>query len=350
MKKYAKDGLKILVFLGLGILLVWWVVRGFSEQDKEHILNSMRSANFFWLGLSILLGGLSHFSRSLRWRLALKPMGYNPGVINTFLAVMIGYFANLGVPRLGEVVRCGILYTYERVPVQRSLGAVITERVIDLIMLGLAFVLAIAMEYDVVIGFAKKELYSPFMDKLSGMADKGYLLIIAGIAAVSLIFIYFAVKRYLHKLELFHKFKAFLKGLLEGVQSIRKLDNPLMYIFHSVFIWVMYFAMLYICFFSMEATSNLSVGTGMVILAIGSVAMIIVQGGLGAYPVFVQGVLLLYSVDALDGYAFGWLVWSAQTLMIIIFGSISLMLLPILNRNKEKAPDNSDGSQSVHTV
>ena len=341
----------MLFFLGLGALLVWWVVKGFSEEDKEHILNSMRSANFFWLGISILLGGLSHLSRSLRWRIALKPMGYNPGVVNSFLAVMIGYFANLGVPRLGEVVRCGILYTYEKVPVQRSVGTVITERVIDLIMLALVFALAILMEFDVVMGYVNKELIHPFMNKLSGLADKGYLVIIIVIAVVSFASIYFAVRRYLHKLEVFHKFKSFLKGLLEGVQSVRKLESPFMYIFHSIFIWVMYFLMLYVCFYSMEATTGLSVGAGMAVLAIGSVAMVIVQGGLGAYPVFVQGVLLLYGVNELDGYAFGWLVWSAQTIMIIIFGSLSLLLLPIINRNKEKAvAESTDGSQSAHTV
>lgn len=311
----------------------------------------MRSANYFWLALSILLGGLSHVSRSIRWRIALKPMGYTPGAVNAFLAVMIGYFANLGIPRMGEVVRCGILYTYEKVPVQRSVGTVITERVIDLIMLMLVFALAIFMEFNVVMGYIHTHIFGPFLLKLTSLADKGYLVIILVIALASAISIYLAVRRYLHKLEVFHKFKTFLKGLLEGVQSIRKLESPVAFVFHSIFIWVMYFMMLYVCFFSMEATKDLSIGAAMAVLAIGSVAMIIAQGGLGAYPILVQGVLVLYSVNELEAYAFGWLVWSAQTIMIILFGSLSLVFLPIINRNKQKAvADTPDGSESVHTV
>lgn len=338
--------------MGIGVLLVWLSISKLDDQQRQEMLESMKSANFFWLSFSILLGGVSHMSRSIRWQMALKPMGYTPSLPNSFMAVMISYFANLAIPRSGEVARCSILRTYEGVPVQRSFGTVVTERIIDLMMLGLFFTITLLVEFDTAMGMVREKIITPMGTKLEGMVPQGYLPVLLISIAVTLLFFFFMSRKYLRKLKIYHKFKTVLKGFLEGIISIRKLEKPFWYIFHTIVIWVMYYLMTYVCFFSMPETAHLGVGPGLVVFAIGSVAMVISQGGLGAYPLFVSGALLLYGVSDADGAAFGWLVWSAQTAMIIIFGTLSVILLPIVNRKKTITPaaTEENGSPEAHTV
>lgn len=333
----------------LGVLLIWLVVKDLNEEQRNEIWSAMTSANYFWLSLSMIIGSISHISRSVRWQMVLRPMGYNPGTINTFLAVMIGYFANLAVPRLGEVARCAILKTYEGIPVQRSMGTVITERAIDLIMLVLVFGIGFVLEYDTLSTYVRERIYPAFREKLTDIVPEGYIVLVGVVAIVSAISIFLAVRRFLHKLEIYHKFKTFIKGLLEGVKSVGKVRSIPLFIFHTLAIWIGYFMMLYVCFFSMPQTADLSIGAAISVMAVGGVAMIIVQGGLGAYPVFVMGMLLLYGVDEVYGYAFGWLVWTAQTVLLLLSGVISLILLPIINKKKLDLSELDDAT-GIHTV
>lgn len=349
MRSNILSFLKIAFFLGLGVLLIYVAVSNLSEEQRLDVWNSMKKADYLWLSFSMFIGALSHVSRSIRWQMVLRPMGYNPGTLNTFFAVMVGYGANLLVPRMGEVTRCVVLKVYEDIPVQRSMGTVITERAIDLIMLFLVFALGFVLEYDVLSDYVDKHLYSAFQEKLAGIIPEGYSMLILTIAVISLGFIFMMAQRYLHKLEIYHKFKSFLKGILEGVQSVRKVKSIPLFIFHTIAIWVGYFLMLYVCFFSMPETYGLSIGAAISVMAVGGVAMVIVQGGLGAYPIFVMGMLALYGVDSTHGYAFGWLVWSAQTILLIIGSLLSLGLLLILNKKSFSISD-LDEASDIHTV
>lgn len=337
--------------MGIGVLLVWLSINKLDEQQRTEMLDSMKNANYFWLSFSIILGGISHMSRSIRWQMALKPMGYTPSLPNSFMAVMISYFANLAIPRSGEVARCSILRTYEGVPVQRSFGTVVTERIIDLVMLLSFFALTLLVEFDTAMGMVQEKIIGPMGNKIESLVPKGYLPVLLVSIVITLLFFFFMSRKYLHKLKIYHKFKSVLKGFLEGIISIRKLEKPFWYIFHTLVIWIMYYLMTYVCFFSMPETAHLGIGPGLVVFAIGSVAMVISQGGLGAYPLFVSGALLLYGINDADGAAFGWLVWSAQTVMIIIFGTLSVILLPVINRNKTiTLSATEDGSPETHTA
>ncbi len=349
MRSKIISTLRILFFLALGVLLIWLVVKDFTNDQLHEIWNAMVSADYFWLSLSMFIGSLSHISRSVRWQMVLRPMGYNPGTINTFLAVMIGYFANLAVPRLGEVARCAVLKTYEDIPVQRSMGTVITERAIDLIMLVLVFGIGFILEYDVLSNYVNTRIYNAFREKLEGVVPEGYSILVALVALISAGFLFIVLRRFLNKLKIYHKFKTFLKGLLEGVQSVRKVRSIPLFVFHTLVIWLGYFLMLYVCFFSMPQTAHLGIGAAMSIMAVGGVAMIISPGGLGAYPSFVMGMLALYNVEDTYGYAFGWLVWTAQTVLLLLSGVISLILLPVINKKKLNLSD-LDEASGIHTV
>lgn len=349
MKKRLITALQVSFFIGLGLFLIWYQLNGMSAQDKQDMAESMKKANYLWLVLSIFLGVLSHLSRAMRWNLVMRPAGYNPSLINSFFSVMVGYFTNLAVPRAGEIARCATLARYEKVPVHYSVGTVVMERAIDLIMLFLVFVLAFAVEFDVISKFMQVKVLPAFNEKLTGLlANRNSLLMLAAVG-IALITLFALLRKKLSKFSFYEKIKGFVLGLWEGVLAIRNVESKGWYLFHSAFIWLMYYMMLYVCYFSIPETAHLSMGSALAVLGAGSIAMIIVQGGLGAYPLFVAWTLLLYGVDETFGKSFGWLVWSAQTIMIILFGLVSLILLPVVNRNATK-PAAENGSPETNTI
>ncbi len=338
MKKRILDAVKVIFFLSLGIFFIWLFMHNLTGEEKKEIYTSFLSANYLWILVSIALGVLSHYSRAIRWKLMLRPMGYDPSIKNTFMAVMIGYFANLALPRLGEVTRCGILARYEKIPLQKSFGTVVTERAIDLITLGLAFIVTFAIHFDKLAVFKESQLYQNLSEKYSQMENPGTLYFwVAGIGVLLFLVMY----RLRHKIsnnKLYQKVREIILGFAEGLKSLVRIKNPFLFIFHSLFIWFMYLMMTWVIFFCLPDTASLGLDVGLAVLVIGSIGIILVQGGIGIYPWLVAETLAIFMVPDLKGYATGWLSWTGQTLMVVTFGLLSMVLLPILNTKKNGLP------------
>jgi uncharacterized protein (TIRG00374 family) len=304
--------------IALGVFLIWNFLSKLSASDKETIVHSFKTANYWWVFLSLFLGILSHLSRAYRWRFMLNPIGYHPRMINLVFTVLVAYLVNLIVPRAGEIARATAIKKYENIPVDKALGTIVAERIADVFMLLIILGVAFVVQTDFLLNSG---LFNPLQSLIT--------LTIAGITGVLFILI---IRRSNRPIAL--KIKTFLLGILEGLKSILKMKNKWSFIFHTVFIWFMYVMMFYVVTFALPETSNLPFGAIIIGFVVGGLSMAITNGGLGVYPVFVASALALYGVDENPAKAFGWIMWTAQTLMVLVFGGLSFLLLPIVNKEK----------------
>lgn len=334
MKKKIRSAIRITIFLLLGLFFIWFFLRNLSPEEKKEIIENFFQANFWWILISAIFGLLSHVSRTLRWQILLRSMGYTPRFINTFFAIMIGYFANLALPRLGEVSKCGILQRYEKVPFQKSFGTVVIERALDLIMFGLAFLINFFVHLDKVKAFKETGFYQSALEKYYSLENPGMYQILIIILIIVLLYVLYRLRHKVSHTVIYQKVKHILTGFFEGIKSLGKIKNAGWFIFHTIFIWVMYLMMTYIVFFSLEETGQLSIGAGLAVLVFGTVGIMVVQGGIGIYPWIVAETLVAFSIAPTIGYALGWLLWIGQTVLVIISGLISMILLPVFNSKK----------------
>ncbi len=333
MNKYLKDILKVAIFLGLGIFLVWWSVKDLSAADWEEMKAAFKEANYFWIFLSILLTMCSHFSRALRWRMMLQAAGdNNPSIANTTSAVMVNYLANLALPRLGEVMRCGVMRRYEGIPLSESVGTLITERIIDVLFLLAFTVIVFVWQFERVGLFLQENLGTALGAKIENLTS-GSALIYLVIAALIGLGIAFWLFQKFKETALFQRILETLKGLWKGVSSVKNVSNLPLFLFHTFFIWIMYVCMTYVCIFAMEATAHIGIGGALAVFVCGGYAILFTQGGIGAYQLIVQAVLILYGVKSNLALAFGWLVWSSQTILVLVGGVLALVVLSLLNRS-----------------
>jgi len=324
VKKSVSKLLQFILFPAIGIFIIYQL---YKDQNAEEIMSVLRNdMNFSWILLSIVLGLISHVSRALRWQMLIEPVEKKPGFTNTFLAVMIGYLANLVFPRMGEVSRCGVLSKYERLSFTRVVGTVVAERLTDLVVLVVIIIGVLTLQFDLLGGFLADTLN---FDSLTEIFKSPLFYGLLALVIVSV----FVIKRYSKQYQALMFLKNLMQKFSEGVSSIRKIKNKPLFIFHTLFIWTMYFLMIYVCFYSLPATSSLGVKAGITILLTGSLGMIApVQGGIGAWHFMVIATLKLYGVPAEEGGIFALVVHAAQNLMIIVAGLIAFGLLPILNR------------------
>ncbi len=337
MKRNITTAFKILFFLAIGVFFIWIFLRQLTPEQKQEIWQSFFNANYAWLLLSIALGVLSHIIRAYRWNSLLEPMGYHPKVKNTFFAVMVGYLANTAVPRLGEVTRCGVLSKYENVPVNKSFGTVLVERSIDLITFVLLFFINFFLFYDKLRIYVDEKILAPLTDKFN-LNDKSYvyLLMIAALLVISGL-LFFLLRSRIRHFKLYQKIKILLLGFWQGLWAVTKIKRPMVFVLQSLMIWFLYYLMIYVCFFSLPQTSHLGLEVAFSLLIFGSIGIMLVQGGIGIYPAIIAETLVLYNISPVHGYALGWLGWTAQTLMIVITGLVSLLLLPLFNKSKDHA-------------
>ena len=335
MNPKLKNVIRFTIFLGIGVFFIWIFLRNLTPDQKKEIISSMGNANYWWILLAIPLGILSHYVRAMRWKMLIETMGYKPGNTNMFFAVITGYFANLALPRLGEVSRCSILTKYENVPFNKSFGTVITERALDFIVFVFLFFLNLAMQAERLSGYINEKIYKPLQAKfhitydLSGTLT---ILVLAFAVVGTLIFLVFRKQIVANKIYL--KIKEVIHGFFEGMKSLIKVKNLWLFGFYTFSIWALYLLMAYIVFFSIPASSGVGLDAGLAVLVFGSVGFMVVQGGIGIYPAIVAETLVLYGVASAQGYALGWLIWTSQNLTIVLVGIISLVLLPLLNNRK----------------
>jgi|SRR5690554_2146371 len=320
--------LKVVVPLGFGVFLIWYVFKDLTTTEKTELFTSLKKANYFWVGLSILFGLLSHLSRAMRWKYTIRPLGKNPKLSNSFLTVMIGYVANLALPRLGEVTRPGLLAKYEGLPFNKLFGTIVAERAADLIVLMLIMLGVVLMEFDLL-----KDMLYQFLENSTGKFSVTNLMIllIGGFVGLA-VFLFFILSK--SQNPFFVKVRELLRGILEGVETILKMKDKGAFILHTIFIWVMYVGMFYLCFFSIAETSSVPLSGVLAAFVMGSLAIVFVQGGLGVFPIAIMETLILYGISKTSALALGWILWSSQTLMIIVVGVLSIPLLRYINRNK----------------
>ena len=337
--------IKFVFFLGLGILIIWLSIRNLTLAEKDEIIHSFRIANYNWVFLAILLGILSHVIRSLRWRIFFEPMGYHPSFKNTFYAIMVGYFANMAFPRLGEVTRCGILAKYEKIPFNKSFGTVVTERALDLIIFFLLFLLTIFTQIGTLRDYLNNHVYPELQGKfIHPFSNSLFLFGIAGFfALVILLFLLFRKK--IKNSKFYHKIGLLIHGFWEGFKSLSQIRKPVLFVFYSLAIWFLYFLMIYTCFFCFALKPTLSPGAGLSSLVLGTIGIMITPGGIGLYPAIIQETLLLYGLSRVTGLALGWIAWTAQTVMIFIVGGLSLILLTFNHRYKPKGKLNHESHE-----
>ncbi len=330
MKKKINSLLQYAFFLGLAIFLVWWSLSKISDAHWEEMKTAMRETNY-WLLVPVAIALLvSHLSRAIRWRILMEPMGYKPSLINTYLAVLIGYFANQGVPRLGEVLKCTILSRYEKVPADKLIGTIVAERAFDLLCLILVFAITFFSQISV-IGQYAGTLLNQLLYGSSEKAGNNGLYIGLAIVAFLVVVFWWLVRRYSGS-KLVQKSRTVISGIWQGINSIRFLKNKGWFLFHSFLIWFLYLASIRIGFYAMTATQPYGWLPSFSVLSLGSVGMIVTPGGMGAYPILVQETMSLYGLSEGIGNAFGYILWLAQFVLVLVAGAVSLLLLPVLNR------------------
>jgi glycosyltransferase 2 family protein len=331
LKKIILKIINFLAFFAIGAFIFWLV---YKDQDIEHIKSVLRNdVNYFWIVVSLFIGLLSHFSRTVRWGLMIEPISHKPRFINTFLAVMVGYLMNMVFPRMGEISRCGVLSRYEKVSFTKLLGTVVAERAVDMVSLLVLLGIVIFSQFGQMLRFLgdNPEIEAKVLALITSP------LLIIGLMAL-LIPAYVFRKTLQHTL-FYKKVFTILMNLKEGFISIRSVNKKGWFIFHSVAIWLLYYLMLYVVFFAFGFTSHLGPIAGLTTFVLASFGMVApVQGGIGAWHFMAMEALALYGVSKDNGVIFAFVAHGSMTAMIIVIGIISVLVLPFINRRKD-TPD-----------
>jgi uncharacterized protein (TIRG00374 family) len=311
-----KKILKFILPLVFGGFLVWYSI---SKISIDILIGYFKEANYSWIFLGLFFGVLSHLSRAYRWKFMLDPLGFKPKFTNSVLAVLVGYLVNLAIPRAGEVSRALVLTNYEDVPFEKGFGTIVAERIADLVMMLCIILITLFVQFDFIYELLTKN-FNPIKISIS------LTILIIGFYILSS-FVKKATSGFLLKI------KTFFTGLKEGVTSIFKMKNKWAFIFHTLFIWVMYVAMFWA---TIPAIEGLNVPLGGILIGFiaGGFSIAATNGGIGLYPIAVAGALALFDIPTEPATAFGWIMWTAQTAMIIIFGGLAFLFLPIYNKNK----------------
>lgn len=320
MKKQISKWLSIILPLLLGVFLIYYNYQKFTSNQIEEIKNQFKNANYNYIYLSLIIGFLSHLSRGYRWKYTLEHLGYQSKIYNNFMAVWIAYLMNMTIPRSGEFFRALVLNKYEKIPLDKGFGTIVSERIIDFIFLLLFITISLFLQFDTLKIFLLEHI----------PIQKLMMLLILFLLASTFFILIFIYSRW----KFIQIVKDKIAGLIEGLLSVFKMKKKWSFIFHSLFIWVAYIVMFYITIFALPETSEISFGVTVTAFVVGSLAVSFTNGGFGTYPFLVAEILSLYHVSETAGTAFGWIVWSSQIIMIIFFGSLSFLLLPIFNRNK----------------
>lgn len=318
--------LKYALLLAISGLLMAYAIRG---QDLSRIGQTLREANYGWLALTLALSTMGYFSRAYRWKMQLDSATTTAraSFSEVYHAMMVGYLANLVLPRMGEVIRCSILRRTSRVPVEVSLGTVVAERIIDVVVLLSLLGATLLLDFNKFWSWVSDWLLTGRYDAL---ARNRTTLIAAGIIAVVLLAgAIFGLLRNLERLRqnaFFNRLVGFARGMMAGVFSVLKLKRKGLFLFHTLFTWSIYFLTSYLTFFAFPETSHLGVVAGLAVLTFGAFGMAApVSGGIGTFHLLVQSTLLVYGISKGGGIAYALVAHGAQTLLVVLMGGISFV-------------------------
>lgn len=341
MKKHIQSILKLILFVGLGVFFIWLSVKDLTPEQRNTIAADMgkvfTGTRWTYLVIAMALGVLSVYLRGLRAILLLSPMGYRVSKTNAYHSVMVCYMANVAVPRLGELLRCTFLQRYEKVPFEKSLGTVITERIVDLLLLGLLFIVAVAVEAEKLVPLFGLD---HFGEKVAGFSfSKWIIILIIAAASIGMLVL---LGRLLRKTKAVQKIKDVLLGFWHGMASITQMNRPGLFVLYSILIWICWYFMFMIGSFAFPEMLHLGSPIWAATLSsvvVGTFGFVIAQGGLGAYPLLVSQVLQLYGIPYETGLAIGWIVWANETFVYIAGGLVTLMCTAFIKTRKEETSD-----------
>ncbi|MCP4459727.1 MAG: flippase-like domain-containing protein [Cytophagales bacterium] len=320
MPKIVLTILKVLLSIGLAVVILYLV---FKQIDIQEFKEKAKEVNYFWVVLSMFISLFGYILRAYRWKLQLEPLDHAPTTYRMFLAVMSGYLANLLLPRLGEITRCGVLLKSDKVPIATSFGTVVTERIVDVLMLCLILLFTMLIQSDQLAQFFDQTLDTKF---------NGYLIFGVGSVVVGLgLWLFF---KFIYPSKT--KVGEFSRGLVQGLISLRRVHIS-KYVISTLLIWIIYYFMSYLVFFAVPETSHLTWEVGFSILVAGVVAFVLpVQSGFGTFHALVSTMLLLYSIDKTTGIFFATLLHSSQLIAVMIFGLIAGILSIFVKNNEHK--------------
>ncbi|MGZ8524267.1 MAG: lysylphosphatidylglycerol synthase transmembrane domain-containing protein [Chitinophagaceae bacterium] len=336
MKKRLFILFQYLFFLGLGAFLVWWSVKDIDNEKMAEIRSALKNARLYLIVPVFIILISSHYVRALRWRLLMEPMGYKPGKANTFLAVMVGYLANQAVPRLGEVLKCTLLARYEKIPADKLVGTIILERLIDAVSLLTIFGITLVIQpglYSQIIntifnGDPKKET-----DKIPA-----YLIGLILIGVIAIIIGLWMILKKKNFNDLIGAFKKIGSRIWQGLSAVQHLKKRGQFLVLTLMLWSLYLSGGYIGFQALHETEHYGIKEAFTVLSAGSIGMIVTPGGIGAYAYLIEATMQLYGLQQSIAVAFGWLLWLAQTVVILVGGLFSFAALPWYNKRRRVLP------------
>jgi hypothetical protein len=332
IKKTSVFFLKTILPLGLGIYLFWYFFSAMSEQSKKLFFQALSQADYRWIFLSLLIAIASYFSRAYRWKYALEPMGYKTNSTNRFHALMIGYLVNLTLPRAGEASRAMVINRSDGVPFTIGFGTIISERIVDIFFLATITFTALLLGKD---DFFKIKSLIEAQFGSDSSQNSGFIyyviLIILVFGIIALLFQKIRIKVF-----------RIAKELFQSTISIFRTKNPVAYIAHSFFIWICFLLMFLLPFYSLESTKDLPISCVLFSFIAGSVGISLTNGGIGSYPLLVGLVVGFYLTDLpreeafAIGNALGLLIWVSQTVLLVLIGLISWIIVPKTTINNEQ--------------
>lgn len=346
-KNHLKSAITLIISIAFAGFFLWIALRGF---DFNTVKKSLAKANYIWVAVAGVFGILAYWLRAIRWNLLLEPMGYKIADSNAFWTISFGYLMNLTIPRSGEVARATALYGVEKVPVDKSFGTIILERVVDLIcMLGF-LLLTVIFKYEAILSFynfvtetKKTETVSEpnWFEKLilqTGITDLNafyfYLKIFIAVLVVAGFIALYRFKK--------EKLISFAKGILQGLMSVFKLKEKIKFIVYTLGIWICYFFAAYLVCFALPETSDFTVADGFFIIAVGTFGMIVpASGGIGAFNLAMKFGFMALFIGAGKSAEFGGemgLTYSFISLPLQIFLTLitGLTAIPMLARAKNR--------------
>ncbi len=320
MSKPLVSTLRNIIPLGIGVFLIYYSLCSITADQRSQIWSTIQKAHPLPILISVVFGIMSHLSRAYRWKYQLNPLGYHPKLINLIGSVLVNYLSNLGIPRSGDVLRVTVISAYEKISFSKGVGTVISERVIDLVIMLLLVFSAIYMGGD----WVKAEL-----SESSGLLMSFYIIMVLVVAIMVFPFLINS-----ERFPFLARIKSFFLNIYQGILSIGSVSNAYAFWAHTIFIWVMYIMMFWVIQFSLPLSATLGLEVILVGFVAGGLSIAVTNGGIGLYPLAVATVLNHYGMPYEMALAYGWIAWSTQTIMILIFGGLSFAFLPVVNRKK----------------
>jgi len=327
LRKSIIQILKFLAFLIVGIILLWLA---FRNIDFKSLAKNLKEANYYWLILSVFFSFVAFICRARRWQLLIHPLEYHPSFWHTFHAMMIGYMANLALPRIGEITRCVTLGKKEKIPVDKLVGTVIIERTIDFFSIVLLLVIIVFTSGAIINEFLKESIFIPFKEKVLSLWYFSWILwALLVLLAIIALYLMIRYKKNLRKIRFFSKIFDIVKGVISGLKTIVNLERKWEFVFHTFIIWISYALMTWVVVFSLKSTSNISFWNSLIILVIGGLAMSVpVQSGFGAFHYAVsRALVVMHGVSLEDGLTYALLTHESQIIFEIIIGIFSIYLM-----------------------